>query len=132
MEITYRSENPCNIKPEIFTTGGYTVKKGDKEITFDFEDMTANIRFENGYLYIDSMQKHLDETTSDGINPEELDKILRSVKKEDFTEVFYECYADQEEKNFIKLLPESIVFYDYSEGSETEPIEVSGKDFINI
>ena len=111
MEITYRSENLCNIEPKIFTTGGYSIKKEGQEINFDFEDMTANFFFENGYLYIESTQKNIGETVSEGISPDELGNILRSVKKEDFTEIYYECYADREEQNLIKLIPENIVFY---------------------
>ena len=60
MEITYRSENPCDVEPKIFTTGGYTIKNIGYDISFDFEDMFANIRVENGYLYIDVLQKNID------------------------------------------------------------------------
>ena len=132
MEITYKSENPCNAKPEIFTTGRYTITNNGNDVHFDFEDSFAEFRFENGYMYIYSLQKNLDKIVSEGISSEELDNILRSAKKEDFTEIYYECYADQEEQNFIKLIPESIAFYDFSKDSiSNEPIEVKGTAFIN-
>jgi len=131
MEITYRSENPCNVKPEIFTTGGYIIKNIGNDITFDFEDMTANTRFENGYLYIDALQKNIDYTVSEDIPPEVLDNIFRTVKKEDFIEIFYECFEDQKEQHFINLIPESIVFYDFKESGNMTPIEVTGTSFIN-
>ena len=132
MEITYRSENPCNIKPEIFTTGGYTITNNGNDIHFDFEDMYADFRFENDYLYIDALQKNIDETVLENISSEELDKILRSVKKKDFTDIYYECFGDKEEQHFISLIPESIVFYDFSEEAEMLPVKVQGTGFVNI
>ena len=132
MEITYRSENPYKNKPAIFTTGGYTINQNDNDIHFDFEDMTADAQIKNNYLYIYSEQKNMDETVSEGISPEELDNILRSVKKEDFTEIYYECYADREEQNFIKLISENIVFYAFDETGNMTQIEVTGDEFINI
>ena len=128
MEITYRSESPCDIEPGIFTTGGYTVSQNGKDIHFDFEDMRGNCRFESGFLYVDAVQSGLDYTVSEGIEPEALDNILRSAKKEDFTEIYYECYADEDERNHVKLIPESIIFHDFD---KAESIEVKGSNFIN-
>ena len=62
LEITYKSKEPCNVKPHIFTSGGYAVKMpDDRRISFDFEDMEAVCEFEDGYLYIHCLQKNIDE-----------------------------------------------------------------------
>lgn len=132
MEITYRSKDPCNIKPEIFSTGGYAISIDGKDLTFDFEEMYANTRFEDGYIHIDSLQKNLDEEVLDGIKPEIADYMLKSVKKEDFTEIYYECFADREENNPIELTIENITFYDFSESGDGQPIEVGGDSFCNL
>ena len=132
MEITYRSETPYKDKPAIFTTGEYTINQNGNDIHFDFEDMTADACIKDNYLYIYSEQKNMDETVSEGVSPEEFDNILRSVKKEDFTEIYYECYADRKEQNFIKLIPENIVFYAFDESGNITQIEVTGDEFINI
>ena len=132
MEITYKSENPYNDKPEIFTTGGYTINQNGNDIHFDFEDMAADACIKDNYLYIYSEKRNIDETVSKGINPEELGNILLSVKKEDFTEIYYECYADREEQNFIKLIPENIAFYAFDEFGNMTQIEITGDEFINI
>lgn len=132
MEITYRSKNPCDIKPEVFNTGGYAITQNGTELFFDFEEMIANTRFENGFLYIESLQKNLDESISEGFSTEVINRMLKSAKKEDFTEIYNECFADEEEKHPIELVAESITFYDFSASGSGEPIEVGGDSFNNL
>lgn len=132
MNIAYRSKEPCNVKPEIFSTGGYGILHEGKELTFDFEDMGAGTRFENGYLFIESEQRNLDETVCDGVAPELVDRILRSAKKEDFTEIYYECFADSKMTKPVELEVESITFYDFTESGELLSIEVGGTAFTGL
>lgn len=132
MEILYLSKVPCYKKPAIFSTGGYSVKIDGLEFNFDFEDMIANAEIKDGYLYIHSLQKNLDETILDKITPDEADGLLRKVKKEDFKEVFYECDSDINGDDPILLEPVTITFYDYSTTGDGTPITVKGERFSNL
>ena len=132
MEITYRSKEPCSIKPEIFTSGGYSITKDNAVLNFDFEDMTASCRYEGKYLFIDVIQKNLDESLLDGMSLELADRILRTAIKEDFMEVYSECFADSEETEAIKLIPMEIEFYDFSLEGDGLPIKILGDSFCNL
>lgn len=134
MEITYRSKEPCSKKPEIFTTGGYEVLTNNLTVSFDFEEMTANCRFEDGYLYIDVLQKNLDKSIldSNGISLEQADMVLRCAQKEDFREIYNECFVDLGEDEPLVLIPMEIEFADYSAGADTSPIRVLGNSFCNL
>lgn len=144
MEITYRSKLPCERNPEIFTTGSYTVKADGHEITFDFTEMIASTEIQDGYLYVLALQKNFDENVLGDFGVEELgespvkytipmiDAALRKAKKEDFTEIFYECFGDQQETDFIRLEPLDITFYDYSTTGDGKGIAVEGLAFSNL
>ena len=126
MEIIYRSQAPCSVKPAIFTTGGYAVTVGDRELHFDFEDMEANTEIEDGYLHINAVQKNFDESLLGGFTMAEADTTLRTATREDYTEIFYECFADESEGTPILLEPTSVVFFDYSVECDGQPIIVGG------
>lgn len=130
MAITYKSKKPTDIAPAIFTSGGYTVIKNGKEFSFDFMDSEYSIRHENGYLYMDCLCKNYDEDAY--LPQEEIDLLMRSLAKSDFTDIFYECFADEEMQVSIDLMPEEIIFYDYSITGDGKPFEVSGKAFDNL
>ena len=132
MEMTYRSKEPCNVKPKIFTTGGYEIVKDSSTFHFDFEDMEASVDIENGYLHISCLQKNLDPSLLEGFQDAEVDRILQTAKKEDFSDIFYECFADDAETKPIELIPESIVFYDFSTTGTGEPIVVGGESFSGL
>jgi hypothetical protein len=127
MEIHYRSKSPCTYKPEIFTTGGYRLVIDGREFQFDFENMEANTKIVDGFLNIYSLQRNLDSSLFDGYTAEELDAALKQVRKEGFTEIFYECFADQGETESIHLEPVSITFYD-----DGNPITVEGEGFAGL
>ena len=70
---------------------------------------------ENGFLRMDCLCKHYD----DSFQPqEEVDHLMRQLTKSDFTEVFYECFADKDMEISIELMPVEIMFYDYSATSD--------------
>lgn len=81
-------------------------------INFDYKQWYANCEFKNGYLHLEVTHEYLDETITKNISLENLSKILLNVKKEDFTEIFYECYSDSEENDFIHLVPQKGTFCD--------------------
>lgn len=134
LEMVYRSELPCKKKPALFSTGSYTVKVEGREFTFDFEEMTACTEIKDGYLYVDVMQKNLDDSFFTSIEPSEMDRLLRKVRKEDFTEIFYECYESPEEIGSISLVPVEMTFYDFSSTGDVDSaeIEVEGENFSNL
>jgi hypothetical protein len=103
MNIHYRSKEPCDKKPQIFSTGGYRVNTGGREYHFDFEDMEATIEFADGYLNIHSSQWSLEKSLFDDYTHEELIAVLMHAKKEDFTEIFNECYGNLDETEDIPL-----------------------------
>lgn len=110
MYITYKSDEPCKTKPEIFSTGGYTACKNNITLSFDFLDMKANCRFENGYLYIDCVQKYLDKELITNMTLDEAYQMLETVTKDDFTEISYEAFIDSDCKFRIELIPQEISF----------------------
>lgn len=132
MEIHYRSKAPCSQKPAIFTTGGYRICVKGKEYHFDFEDMQATIAFDGELLHIYSEQRNFERSLFDGYTYEQLDSALKQVGKEDFTEIFYECFADENESEHIDLEPVSITFYDYALHYDYNAIEVDGNRFTNL
>jgi len=130
MAITYKSKKPTDIAPAIFTSGGYTVIKDGKEFSFDFMDSEYSVRHENGYLHMDCLCKNYDEDAY--LPQEDVDHLMRSLTKSDFIDIFYECFADEDMQLSIDLMPEEIIFYDYSITGDGKPIEVSGKAFDNL
>ena len=134
MEIAYKSKEPCGAKPAIFTTGGYRLNVGARELHFDFTDMEASTEIIDGYLHITAVQKNFDDSLIDTylFTPSGVDIALRLAKKEDFTEIYYECFADKDEEQFIDLEPLSIVFYNFSADGDGEPNEVEGTAFSNL
>lgn len=96
MEIIYRLKEPCNIEPAINSTGGYAISQNGVNLFFDFEEIYAGTYFENGYLY-NSTQKNLDETVLGEIPLEIIYTMIKSAKKEDFTEIYNEWFADEDE-----------------------------------
>lgn len=132
MELVYRSKYRCSRTPAIFTTGGYYFTVDNRQYHFDFEDMEAGTRLEDGFLYINVLQKNLDESLLNGWTMSELSDALCKAKKEDFNDIFYECFADADEKQLITLEPVSITFYDFSAEGTGKPIEVGGEGFTNL
>lgn len=132
MVMLYRSETPCKEKPAMFTTGEYTVKVDGREFSFDFEDMAAWTEIKDGYLYIDVLQQNLDVEFTTSIELDEADGLLRRVRKEDFTEIYYECYGNADETDPISLEPVEITFYDFSDTGDGAPIVVEGERFSNL
>ena len=130
MAITYKSKKPTDIAPAIFTSGGYTVIKDGKEFSFDFMDSEYSVRHENGYLHMDCLCKNYDEDAY--LPQEDVDHLMRSLTKSDFIDIFYECFADEDMQLSIDLMPEEIIFFDYSTTGDGKPIEVLGKAFDNL
>lgn len=150
MEIKYRSQERCDKLAKIFTTGSYSVNIDGHELSFDFEEMVGTQEIEDGYLYVCAEQKNLDEdilgkvhreiidnypkVTTEKISLEEADYLLKKVKKEDFSDIYYECFSDLEEEEYIPLVPISIHILDYSVMGvgDINIIEVGGEAFSNI
>jgi hypothetical protein len=87
--------------------------------------MEASTEIIDGYLNIWALQRNFDSCLFDSYTLEELDAALTKVKKEDFVEIFYECFSDQAEDEPICLEPVSIAFYDI----DGTPIVVRGSGF---
>jgi len=138
MEITFKSKKKitCDSKelektiPSILSPGSCRVKKDGMEFVFDFEETESGHRYEGDHLYVDCMYKNYDEDLD--LPLKTTDPILRKVTKEDFLEVNYECYADEDENIFIDLEPVDITFYDFSKYGDGKPIEVKGDGFTNL
>jgi hypothetical protein len=135
MEISYKSRNKCNIKPKIFTTGGYSVRLPNGTMySFDFEDMEASFRFEkDGHMYIDCLQKHQDYSVyEDDESDDILTIVANECKKEDFTDVFYESFIDDVDGDVIELVPICMTFYDFSTTGSGMPMVLAGDKFSNL
>lgn len=115
--IKYVTRKPLGKKPAIFSTGGYSGKTKDgKEIIFDWLDSygRATVR-EDGHVEIEVDLCNFDEeftvdssdknSGADKLTPESLTAIT-------LTEVFYECFADEEEEDFIYLDVVEFAVYD--------------------
>ena len=97
--IVYISEKPSTAKPELFTTGGYSVITPDnKEIMFDWLDMSGNFSFlEDGRFKIEAVLEEFDfdyfresNMAIDGV-----DKLTVSdLAKLPLWEVYYECVVN--------------------------------------
>lgn len=118
--IKYVSRKPVGKKPEIFTTGGYSgVNKDGVEIMFDWEEFSAGATvLEDGRIEIEAHLRGFDteffkdsNETIKSITAEELAKL-------NLTEVFYECYEDQNEENFIYLDVVEFVLYHWDSDKE--------------
>lgn len=131
MVMLYRSKAPCKKKPAIFSTGEYTVKIDGREFSFDFEDMAAWTEIKDGHLYIDVLQQNLDFAFIT-IAPDEADSLLRRAIKEDFIEIYYDCYGNADETDPISLEPVEITFCDCSCTGNGDPIVVEGERFSNL
>ena len=94
--------------------------------------MQASTEIVDDYLHIHAVQRNFEKSLFDGYTYEELDDALKQASKDDFTEIFYECFADQAEKIFIKLEPVGITFYDYALHYDFNSFEVDGDGFINL
>ena len=129
MEITYRSKNPCDITPKLFSTGSYEIVLDGATLRFDFEDSEFEFSFENGYLYVNCLQKNLDIIDSGGMEEAEIDNMMRTARMDDYMEIYYECFENEEEceEGYIELIPQSITFYDCSDLGDGEPIIVEGE-----
>ena len=57
--------------------------------------------------------------------------MFRFTVREDFREIYSECYMDAEENRTIVLIPEDVVFGDYSESGEGD-IKIGGTTFTNL
>jgi hypothetical protein len=130
IEITYRSKEPTDKGFKVFSPHGYRVIKNGVDFTFDFENSEWSSRHEDGYLYIDVLQKYYDNDA--GLPQEQVDSLMRELAKEDFVEIHAECYEDDGETLSIELIPTDIVFYDCSESGDGKPIEVKGNEFMNL
>ena len=144
LKLTYRSKEKCDTKPAIFTTGGYSVRLPDGRIyNFDFEDMESLVRFENGYMFIDVLQKNQDLSLcpngefddEPAMTEKEYVEMLTTVatkcRKEDFTEIFYESWTTEDEENgdSTPLICLDMTFYDYSTSGTGESMELQGEAF---
>jgi hypothetical protein len=130
--MTYKSVYPTNEWPETFTTGGYEAKSGKEVFRFDFEEMEASVCYKDGHLYIESLQKNIDYDYS-GIKSKKLDKMLRSLRAENLTEVYYECSTgcdEDENSEVIELIPLKMRFAD-NHGNMLQELDTSTNDTVN-
>lgn len=113
-----RSKDPVVIdKPAIFSVGGYSFKPtpGLKQnYQFDFAEMSANCKKDkDNHLIFEVTQRYYDhDIYEESNNNIYINLDLLSVAE--FDEIFYECYENENETNFIPL----------------EIIEVSFSEFI--
>ena len=129
MYIGMESKNPCAKKPAIFSVGSFEIKANDKLLRFDFQDSETSTEIKDGYLYTETTLRNFDYEVYPETNKYELDSVLRRVRKEGFTEIFYECYEEPDEKGHIEMIPVRIVFEDNALG---HIIEVEGKEFSSL
>jgi len=103
--------------PVVFSPGSYEIVAGNKTMRFDFIDKQVKIGFEKGFLFILVIQDNFDNGAFPDIFPGELEKSLRSVKKEGFLEFSYYCYNDPEKTDFFELVHLSVLFEALEAGS---------------
>lgn len=113
--IRYRSREKITKKPEIFTTGGYSaLHETGEEIFFDWNDMRAVCEeTSDGYIEIEATLTSFDpDVFGDG---ESLDYIsAEDLTNSDLTEVYFECYKEVDEIDFIFLDVIEFEVYDRS------------------
>ena len=128
MHVTMRSVKPTGITPKIFSLGSFTAVKEGRKFTFDFTDSEYEFSHDDeGHLNIDILLRNFDE---DSFGPQkEIDRLMRRLEKEDFTEIFYECYEDEEEEGEIQMKVLTATFFDFSTNGDGLPIPVMGDEF---
>lgn len=100
------SRGKVSEKPEIWTLGGFGVDliNGDR-INFDWNESYSGAEFDNGHLVMDCELRDFaydvfgDEYLELGFTHEQICGALLASGLLD--EVYYECFADQEEEQFI-------------------------------
>lgn len=121
--INYCSKEKVKNEPKIFSTGGYRVlDEKNQEILFDFNLSESGCEIlEDGRLKIDVSLREFDADFFEESNKsiEELDKItpelLASFK---LLEVYYECFADDNEEEFIELEVVDFCIEDVKKGKD--------------
>lgn len=121
--IKYVSRKPIGKKPYVFSTGGYSgTTKDGKGIIFDWCETYgyATVR-EDGHVEIEADLRCFDEeftidssekgSGADNLAPETLTTI-------ELTEVFYECFLDEQEEEFVYLDVVEFSVYDPETGVE--------------
>ena len=130
MELLYRSVLPTSVTPAIFSSGSYTAIKDGLVFSFDFVYSKWTYSHKDGFLYVNCLLKEFDD---DAYLPQhEVDSRMRRLTKSDFKEIFYECFANENETGEIKLTPLEMTFYDYSFCGDGKPMEVLGDAFDNL
>ena len=116
--IKYRTRKPLGKKPPVFFTGGYSGKtKNNHKITFDWTESygTATV-LDDGYVEIEMTLRDFDweftiNNSDSEAKPEELTpEVLSNLE---LTDVSYECYADENEEEFVHLDLVEFAVYDY-------------------
>jgi|GEM_PF-5850118 len=108
-KLTFRSEQPLSVKPEVFTCGGYSVvDKNGNTIPFDWDQLTGNSDIDGeGYWVVEVDHQffasaHDDEYLEIGLDPKDVTAEL--LTKLQLTEVNYQCYLDPEETTFVPVI----------------------------
>lgn len=107
--LTFRSEFPINVKPEVFTCGGYAGKdKNGNTICFDWDQWAGNSDFDEQGHWVVEVNHQLfasvydDEYREIGLDPK--DVTAEFLTKLKLTEIAYECFLEPEEETFVPLI----------------------------
>jgi hypothetical protein len=132
--IVYRTVEPVSDMPVIFSTGSYTlVDSYGRKFDLDFEESATSCTKDTyGHYVFESVQKVIDteyvDTSNNGVimSDDITPELLAKCK---LVEAFYECFADDEEKEHIPLVVVSFHFYNW-EIPDSE-VQISLDGFIN-
>ena len=99
--LTYRSREPINCIPAIFSSGGYSaLDYAGNDVNFDWEDFESDVKIlEDGKLEFNVIHRNPDYDVFpefENIHPKE----IATMK---LIEAFYECYLTEVEEDGIYL-----------------------------
>lgn len=127
MNITFKSKERVNTKPKIYSIGGFEIQYSGKSYRFDFEESGTSVKLDDdGFLHVRSELKNIDEDYSSA-SAIELNRIFRLATKEDYSEIYYECFQESEDEEPIHLICIDISYYDFD--TPDEEITVLGNKF---
>jgi hypothetical protein len=105
--IILRSKEPFDGHPEVFTIGSFSAMNNDREFGYDWDTVGSNSSTdEHGYLIIEAglsdFSEDFDEANiAAGIELNEI--TAQFITESTLVEMFYECYSDKDETNFIMM-----------------------------
>jgi hypothetical protein len=118
--VVMRSVAPLDIKPEVYSIGGYTAVTPDgREYSFDWDTHEGYIEFEEGHMRVKSFLTNWSDDFShdnDKKGISDADLTAEFITKSTLDEVTYECYLTVANEVAGKYLPMELVSFVIEDG----------------